>query len=346
VRFVIAYAEHIDKPICVLSIDFSQAFDKISHQYLFEILSRYGITSWFAERLRAMYEGAEATVQINGSMVGKIPIQCGVRQGCPLSTTMYALCAHPLLQTLHESLPKIRIGRHSLHCPVFANADDVRIFVTCPEDLEVIKATIATYLRASGAAMNPRKSRALPLGRWATPPTTLGIAVNDQIRILGVEFTNTIKRSAMLSWDRVISAVRAQACTTYSRQLDFAQRIQFFTHYLLAKLWYVAQMFPARRQHAQRITTACTWYLWKGSVFRVPALTLQLTKNKGGWALPNIESKCRTVLYNRLKQQQQKEAAVTAALMRLLRVSVAQTNPPPEHQRHTHALHPSSEIRL
>jgi hypothetical protein len=65
VRDVLAYAEHTNTPMCVLSIDFSQAFDKISYQYLFEILSRYGITDWFVERLRAMYEGAEAAVQIN-----------------------------------------------------------------------------------------------------------------------------------------------------------------------------------------------------------------------------------------------------------------------------------------
>jgi hypothetical protein len=201
VRDVIAYAECTNAAMCVLSIDFSQAFDRISHHYLFEILSRPGIPGWFAERVRAMYEGAEAFVQINGSLLGTIPIQCDVRQGCPLSTTIYALCLHPLLQTLHDNLPKIKIGRNGLHSSVIAYADDVLIFVQRPEDLDVVKEIIATYERASGAAMNPTKSRALPVGRWTDPPTTLGIALHDRIRILGVDFTHTIQRSAALSWD-------------------------------------------------------------------------------------------------------------------------------------------------
>jgi len=35
VRDVVAYAEVSGTPLCVLSIDFKEAFDKISHDYLF-----------------------------------------------------------------------------------------------------------------------------------------------------------------------------------------------------------------------------------------------------------------------------------------------------------------------
>jgi hypothetical protein len=35
VRDVVAYAEVSGTPLCILSIDFKEAFDKISHDYLF-----------------------------------------------------------------------------------------------------------------------------------------------------------------------------------------------------------------------------------------------------------------------------------------------------------------------
>jgi hypothetical protein len=99
VRDVIAYAEYRNTPMCVLTIDFSQAFDRISHEYLFRILPRFGISDQFIEHLQALYEGAEASVQINGEQVGNIPIRCCVRQGCPLSTVLYTLFAPPTAQT-------------------------------------------------------------------------------------------------------------------------------------------------------------------------------------------------------------------------------------------------------
>jgi hypothetical protein len=55
----------------------------------------YGTTPWFIERIRALYTNAAASVQTNGSMAGHIPIQCAVRQGCPLSMILFALCIPP-----------------------------------------------------------------------------------------------------------------------------------------------------------------------------------------------------------------------------------------------------------
>ena len=49
VRESISYAETTDTPLRVLALDFQNAFDRISHQYLFQILQRYGISSWFID---------------------------------------------------------------------------------------------------------------------------------------------------------------------------------------------------------------------------------------------------------------------------------------------------------
>jgi hypothetical protein len=44
-RDIIAHAEATDISLCVLTLDFQQAFDRISHQYLFHMLQRYGIST-------------------------------------------------------------------------------------------------------------------------------------------------------------------------------------------------------------------------------------------------------------------------------------------------------------
>jgi hypothetical protein len=60
-----------------------------------------------------MYEGAESYIQINGHTYGPIPIRCFVRQGCPMSMALFALCLHPFLRLLEQRLPGIKTGRRS-----------------------------------------------------------------------------------------------------------------------------------------------------------------------------------------------------------------------------------------
>jgi hypothetical protein len=94
---VVAHAELTRMPLCILSLDLRSAFDCISHHYLFQILAGYGISEWFIDRLRSMYENATASLQINGVLVGPILIQSAIRHVCTLNMVLYALCVHPLL---------------------------------------------------------------------------------------------------------------------------------------------------------------------------------------------------------------------------------------------------------
>jgi hypothetical protein len=75
----------------VLSLDFRVAFDRISHTYLFAVLERYGISDCDITGIKNLHAKATSSVQINGYISGPIPIQCSIRQGCPMSMQLYAL---------------------------------------------------------------------------------------------------------------------------------------------------------------------------------------------------------------------------------------------------------------
>jgi hypothetical protein len=109
VRDVIAYSDTTAAPLCVLSLDFQHAFDRISHQYSFQILQAYGLSPLFIDSIRSLYDGATASVQVNGQLAGPIHIKCAIRQGCPLSVVLFALCLQPLIRKLNEALPGLRI---------------------------------------------------------------------------------------------------------------------------------------------------------------------------------------------------------------------------------------------
>ena len=58
VRDAVAYAEMANAPLCVLSLDFKEAFDKISHKYLFTILQSYGFSDALLRCIENMYTNA------------------------------------------------------------------------------------------------------------------------------------------------------------------------------------------------------------------------------------------------------------------------------------------------
>lgn len=106
-----------------------------------------------------MHDGATSLVQLNG-LHGPIPTRCAIRQGCPLSMLLYALCLHPFLRTLEKKLPGIQTGRRARPTSVVAYADDIMTFVTPTTDIPIIEDAIHQYENASGACLNPQKSKA------------------------------------------------------------------------------------------------------------------------------------------------------------------------------------------
>jgi hypothetical protein len=134
VREAIAFAVFKKVPLCVLSLDFKNALDRISHKYLYSTLRCYGISDLFIDRLKKMYDGATSSMQLNGHTYGPIPIRCAIWQGRPLSIVLYVLRLHPLLRMLEQRLPGIKIGRRARPTSIVAYADDITIFVTSTDD--------------------------------------------------------------------------------------------------------------------------------------------------------------------------------------------------------------------
>jgi len=74
--------------------------------------------------------------------------------------------------------------------------------------------------------------------------------------------------------------------------------------FLIAKIWHIAQIFPISKEHVRQLATAIVWFIWKGTIFRVPMSTLQRRREDGGLELlrkpPNVLRIPRTFEYLRI----------------------------------------------
>ena len=93
---------------------------------------------------------------------------------------------------LDQNLAGLRVGNQARPKSVIVYAD-VTIFVTSIAGFPIIEAN-RLFERASGARLNPKKSKAIAVGGWCTHETVLGID-HTHATILGITFLSTIAQN-------------------------------------------------------------------------------------------------------------------------------------------------------
>jgi hypothetical protein len=159
IRETIAQVEMTNSPTCLLTLDFTEAFDKISHTYIFKVLEHCGLSPTFLARLKKMYTNVTSSVQVSGHIPLPFEIRSGIRQGCPLSMLLFTLCINPLLCMLDTTLHEINhnAGRGTLN--VVAYAYDVTFILRSPNDIPKILDALACYEAATAARLNIKNQR-------------------------------------------------------------------------------------------------------------------------------------------------------------------------------------------
>lgn len=75
----------------------------------------------------------------DGGLSRPVPVQRGIRQGCPLSGMFYTLAIEPLLNKLSKELSGLTFSGEAQ--PTFnlsAYADDITVFLISPEDFKAL----------------------------------------------------------------------------------------------------------------------------------------------------------------------------------------------------------------
>ena len=169
IRDVIDVCRSQNVNVGIVALDQEKAFDRVDHCYLFSALRAFGIGDGFLAWIGLLYSGAQCMVKMGAGLSRPIPVQRGIRQGCPLSGQLYSLAIEPLLCMLRGRLSGLSLpGSSNLDRPltVSAYADDVNIFVSSQGDVQCLQDTLSLYEKASSARVNWAKSEALLVGQW------------------------------------------------------------------------------------------------------------------------------------------------------------------------------------
>ena len=96
----IDYAKLTNQECFLLQLDLDKAYDKFGWSFITCPMRALGFGPIMSSSIFNFGFGAASQLLFNGRIVGSFEIWRLIRQGCPLSTLLFAICAHPLATSL------------------------------------------------------------------------------------------------------------------------------------------------------------------------------------------------------------------------------------------------------
>jgi len=312
-----------DESAAGIFFDFQAAFPSLSHGYIHMVLRDIGVPLEVRRLVTAFYDQHFGTIRLANGAHGRITIEAGIRQGCPLSPLLFALVCDIFLRRL-----KRKFGDSSFS----AYADDIAM--ACPrflDKLEDIDDEFDAFGDVSGLRLHYGKIQVIPLWmedfeavkvrmgkihyRWRT------VKVDHKAEYLGFQVGPGRDTH---SWDKPRRKLLRKAAEWGKIGLGLTEALCVYNSYLLPTLLFVAQLesVPPRYQD------------WERGAFKA------LSKGPKEWANPIVFKSLRSNLHFPV------EAKDLATIARVAKARVAMRENRAYGGLHIHSRHEALKAHL
>ena len=161
VNEMISDASRNHKSLYLVSLDLRDAFGSVPHELIMRNMEGLGIPEEFIDAIRDMYDGCKTKMTTSQGTSRPFLLNRGVKQGCPLSPTLFNCCIEPLLRRLNQ-----RAARDGYHVAgdaiaVLAYADDVLLLSDTEEGMNNLLRLTEEFCEYAQLTVNAQKCRSL-----------------------------------------------------------------------------------------------------------------------------------------------------------------------------------------
>jgi hypothetical protein len=254
-RVLTTDAKQRKKDLSIAWVDFSKAFDSVSHRYIMWALKQIGIPHHLRHILKQLM--GNWIVRYQGKMGGRIrysqPLRVlnGVLQGDTLSPKLFVVAIAAISHWLNTNVQpyETSIGiREGIQLRVnhIYYVDDLKQFTTSPSELSKALDGVNRLGKAIGLTINTKKCAQVHLrssDRLAERSARLDsiplLGTGESYKYLGMEQNVQLSQHEVL--DRLEAAVTKQAKAIWSSKRTFGQKVADTNATIMAKARYAYQ---------------------------------------------------------------------------------------------------------
>ncbi len=261
------YANRNQKPLAVVSVDQSKAFDRLNRTFLLKVLKKFGFGDSFIHWIQTIYSNTQSQICTNGYISEEFKLERGVRQGCPLSPMLFTLATETLLSAIRKDKNIkgfITPGPGNTEIKTKGYADDTAVYVTDMESVNHTIWLIDKYGLASESKLNKEKTHILLCGSLITqkPVQSELDYVTDKIKLLGVWIGNGDTTND--NWMSVGNKISRLLGMWSQRDLTVKGKAIVANVMALSKMWYLATVCTPPENIIIQIEEAVNKFMWKG----------------------------------------------------------------------------------
>ena len=188
-------------PGLAVFLDFEKAFDSLEWNYLQKCLEVFNFVPQLRKWTRVIYSNISSCVLNNGHATRHFNLGRGVRQGCPLSGTLFVIGIEILGNATRSSkeIKGIKIDERNM-LKLYQYADNTTAFLEDTESLSYLFSLLSLFESCSGLKINQSKSELFWLGSGSLrhrKDAFQSLRMNEEpIYALGVYFSYDEKLAA------------------------------------------------------------------------------------------------------------------------------------------------------
>ena len=144
-------------------IDFRKTYDSVAHSYAHAFFTHMCLPTEMTQLLMLLFKAPMALIVHDTVMVHeKIIPTSGIRQGCPLSPSLFALLISPVSTYLMEHSPTVTVLLYADDLPIIIRDSPLQAALALRSCIEVMK----QFSKFCGLQINHNKSATLIVGPW------------------------------------------------------------------------------------------------------------------------------------------------------------------------------------
>jgi len=265
----------------ILFIDFCKAFDSIAHEAIFKLLKKVGFNDGYVNMIKALFDDAFCYTNVKGAKRRIIKFKAGVKQGCPLSPTLFILVVDVLIDMVENTID----------IDIKFYADDGAlgsqdITKQLPQLISIFK----TFRDYTGLEMNPSKTVCIATGGRTYLREALDRAGLDAIEIVGsarylglyLGHESTLNDNLTTAYEKLEK--RTKLYLPHKHKYSYDKRITIWNVWLFPIFSFVCDYFLIPDDYIKSINDCLRAWLSSGN--RIKPLHSCRPKNLYGFASP------------------------------------------------------------